>query len=160
MEAELLFRESELYNESLPQVSQTISHAINSATDALSAALDTLPPKDEDQLVSLFHGHLPKTLADLHFDEVQERVPQQYIKNAIASTLASKMVYKEGTRFIISLPDDKLAETALRYIKKEKDVIKLIETLKTTDMSEVEKEQILSLLEKGGARTALSLIYK
>lgn len=160
LEAELLFRESELYNESLPQVSQTISHAINSATDALSAALDTLPPKDEDQLVSLFHGHLPKTLADLHFDEVQERVPRQYIKNAIASTLASKMVYKEGTRFIISLPDDKLAETALRYIQKEKDVIKLIETLKTTEMSEVEKEEILSLLETGGARTALSLIYK
>lgn len=157
LEAELLFKEAELYGESLPEVSQLISHAINSATDALSAALETLSPEDEDQLISLFYSHLPKTLADLHFDKVRERVPQQYIKNAIASTLASKMVYKEGTRFIISLPDDKLAETALRYIQEEKEVIKLIETLKTTDMSEEEKDKILSLLEAGGARTALSL---
>jgi glutamate dehydrogenase len=157
LEAELLFREAELYDESLPEVSQTISNAINSATDALSVALDTLSPEDQDQLVPLFRGHLPKTLADLGFDEVRERVPHQYIKNAIASTLASKMVYKEGTRFVTTLPDDRLAETALRYIKEEKEVIKLIETLEKIDMSTEEKSKILKLLDAGGARTALSL---
>jgi glutamate dehydrogenase len=157
MEAELLFREAELYGESLPEVSQIISHAINSATDALSAALETLPLEDQDELLSLFHGHLPKTLAELGFDKVRERVPQQYIKNAIASTLASKMVYKEGTRFIISLPDDRLAETALGYIQQETEVIKLINTLEQTDMSTEEKSKILKLLDAGGARTALTL---
>jgi len=157
LEAELLFREAELYGESLPEVSQIISNAINSATDALSAALETLSPQDQDQLLSLFRDHLPKTLADLGFEKVRERVPQQYIKNAIASTLASKMVYKEGTRFIIALPDDRLAETALRYIQQEQEVIKLIETLKKTDMSTEEKSKILKLLDAGGARTALSL---
>jgi len=156
-EAELLFREAELYGESLPEVSQTISNAINSATDALSVALETLSTQDQDQLVSLFHGHLPKTLADLGFENVRERVPPEYIKNAIASTLASKMVYKEGTRFIIALPNDRLAETALRYIREEKEVIKLIETLEKTKMSKEEKSKILKLLDAGGARTALSL---
>jgi len=157
LEAELLFREAELYGESLPEVSQMISNAINSATDALSAALETLSAQDQDDLVSLFHGHLPKTLADLGFDKVQERVPQQYIKNAIASTLASKMVYKEGTRFIVALPEDRLAETALRYIEQEKEVSKLIQTLEKTDMSTEEKSKILKLLNAGGTRTALSL---
>jgi len=157
LEAELLFREAELYGESLPEVSQTISNAINSATDALSVALDTLSPEDQDQLVPLFRGHLPKTLADLGFDEVREKVPPQYIKNAIASTLASKMVYKEGTKFVTALPDARLAETALRYIQEEKEVIKLIETLEKTDMSTEEKSKILKLLDAGGARTALSL---
>lgn len=157
LEAELLFREAELYGESLPEVSQIISNAINSATDALSAALETLPEQDQDQLVSLFRGHLPKTLADLGFDKVRDRVPQQYIKNAIASTLASKMVYKEGTRFITTLPEEKLAKTALGYIQHEKEVIKLIETLEQTDMSEEEKSKILKLLDAGGARTALTL---
>jgi len=157
LEAELLFREAELYGESLPEVSQAISNAINSASDALSAALETLSLEDQDQLVSLFHGHLPKTLADLGFDKVRERVPQQYIKNAIASTLASKMVYKEGTRFVIALPDDRLAETALCYIQQEKEVIKLIETLEKTEMSAEEKSKILKILDAGGARTALSL---
>ena len=157
MEAELLFREAELYGESLPEVSQTISHAINSATDALSTALETLPLEDQDELVSLFRDHLPKTLAELGFDRVREQVPQQYIKNAIASTLASKMVYKEGTRFIISLPDDRLAETALGYIQQEKEVIKLIKTLEETAMSTDEKSKILKLLDAGGTRTALTL---
>jgi len=157
MEAELLFREAELYGESLPEVSQTISHAINSATDALSAALETLSLEDQDELVLLFHGHLPKTLADLGFDNVREKVPQQYIKNAIASTLASKMVYKEGTRFVISLPNDRLAETALGYIQQEKEVIKLIKTLEETDMSAEEKNKIMKLLDAGGTRTALNL---
>merc|ERR1712224_1086414 len=157
LEAELLFQEAELYGDSLPEVSQRISHAINSATDALSSAMETLSPQDQDQLVYLFRGHLPKTLADLGFEKVRERVPQQYIKNAIASTLASKMVYKEGTRFINALPKDKLAETALRYIQKEKEIAKLIETLQKTEMSTEEKNQILELLEAGGARTGLSL---
>lgn len=157
LEAELLFREAENYGEPLPRVSQIISNAINTATDALSAALDTLSQEEQDQLLPLFRGHLPKTIADLSFDKVHERVPKQYIKNAIASMLASKMVYKEGTRFIDCLPKDKLAETALRYIRKEKEVIHLMETLETTDMSEVEKNKILELLNAGGARTALTL---
>jgi len=157
LEAELLFQEAELYGDSLPEVSQRISHAINSATDALSSALETLSSHDQDQLIYLFHGHLPKTLANLGFEKVRERVPQQYIKNAIASTLASKMVYKEGTRFIIGLPHDKLAETALHYIQEEKEIIKLIETLEKTEMLSEEKGKILKLLEVGGARTALSI---
>jgi len=157
LEAELLFREADLYGESLPEVSQIISNAINSATDALSAALDTLSSEDQDQLIPLFRGHLPKTLADLGFDRVHECVPEQYIKNAIASTLASKMVYKEGTRFINALPKDKLAETALRYIHKEKEVAELIESLEKTDMPAEQKKKILGLLDAGGARTALGL---
>lgn len=157
LEAELLFKEAELYGESLPEVSQRISNAINTATDALSAALDTLSEEDQDHLMPLFRGHLPETLAELGFHKVHERVPQQYIKNAIASTLASKMVYKEGTRFITALPDARLAETALRYIQQEKEVAKLIKTLEETDMLTEEKNKILELLDAGGARTALSL---
>merc|ERR1712174_182247 len=155
--AELLTREAEIYDESLPEVSQIISSAINAATDALSTALETLPQKGQSQLLSLFHGHLPKTLADIGFEKVQERVPEQYVKNAIASTLASKMVYKEGTRFIMTLPDDSLAETALRYIEQEKEVISLMKSLEKTNMSKTEKKKILRLLDAGGARTALSI---
>lgn len=157
LEAELLFREAELYGESLPKVSQVISNAINSATDALSAALDSLSPEDQEQLVPLFRDHLPETVANLGFDKVYEKVPSQYIKNAIASALASKMVYKEGTRFINALPAARLAETALCYIQQEKEVLKLIETLEKTEMSIEEKNKILKLLDVGGARTALGL---
>mmetsp|Transcript_19842 Transcript_19842/g.40317 ORF Transcript_19842/g.40317 Transcript_19842/m.40317 type:complete len:114 (+) Transcript_19842:68-409(+) len=101
--------------------------------------------------------HLPATLANLSFDRHVERVPEQYIKNAIASCLASKMVYKEGTKFIDSQPKDKLAKVALKYIEKENEIAKLKEALIDTSMPEKEKEAIVKLLDAGGARTALNL---
>jgi glutamate dehydrogenase len=156
MEAELLFREADAYGGSLPDVSQIISNSINVATDALSTALDTLSDEDREQLLPLFRAHLPKTMADLSFDHVHERVPAQYIKNAISSCLASKLVYKEGTKFIEAQPKKKLAEFALKYVTKEKEIAALLKTLENTDMSDDEKERIMALLDAGGARTALA----
>lgn len=147
-----------------------ISNSINIATDALSAALDTLSEDEIDEtLLPLFRAHLPKTLADISFHQVHERVPKQYIKNAISSCLASKIVYKEGTKFITSLSSsssnndddknsnhEKLAKVALKYLQKEKEIAKLMEKIeKSHDLSMDDKESILSLLEAGGARTAL-----
>lgn len=100
---------------------------------------------------------MPKTIADLSFDHVRDRVPDQYIKNAIASCLASKLVYKEGTKFIESQSKDRLAAIALKYVEKEKEVATLMESLKNVDMPPCEKEKIIQLLDAGGARTALSL---
>lgn len=156
MEATLLFREFETFGGSLPEVSQVISNCINEATDALSMALDTLSDQDREALLPLFRAHLPKTLADLSFDAVHERVPDQYIKNAISSCLASKLVYKEGTRFISAQKKEKLAEVALKYLEKEKEICKLMESIEKADLPEEEKQRVLSLLDAGGARTALA----
>ena len=155
MEAELLFREHGALGGSLPEVSKIISDSINSATDALSAALDELSQHDRDSLLPLFRAHLPQTLAEMSFDHVHERVPDQYIKNAISSALASKLVYKEGTRFIAAQKPERLAEIALKYVEKEKEVAHLMQSLAESSVPDDEKQQILDLLERGGARTAL-----
>jgi glutamate dehydrogenase len=158
LEAELLFCEFEDYDGvSLPEVSQIISNCINTTTDALSLALELLSPDDREDLLSLFRAHLPKTIVDLAGDRIHTQVPDQYIKNAIASCLASKMVYKEGSKYISSLPPTKLASVALKYIAKEKEIAKLLETLDASDMPMKEKEMVQYLLEQGGARTALKL---
>jgi glutamate dehydrogenase len=157
MEAKLLFREFGNYRGSLPQASQVVSDTINQTTDALTAALDELSEEDMDGLMSLFKAHLPKTISDIAFDRVKERVPEQYIKNAIASCLASKLVYKEGTKFIQSQPEDRLAQIALEYLSKEKEIASLKLALEGADMPEAEKKRILDLLDAGGARTALSI---
>jgi len=156
MEAELLFREGKVYDAPLPEVSKIISNSINTATDALTAALDTLSKEDREQLLPLFRAHLPTTIADLAFSDVQQKVPEQYIKNAIASSLASKMVYKEGTKFIDAQPKEKLASVALKYVRKEKEVAQLMDSLREVDMPDEKKEEILRLLDAGGARTALN----
>jgi glutamate dehydrogenase len=157
LEAELLFREFENYGGSLPQLSKVVSGAVNSATDALALALESFSEEDKDKLLPLFRAHLPKTMADLSFDHVRERVPSQYITNAIASCLASKLVYKEGTKFVETLPKEKLAEVALRYLEAEHKIAQLRQVLEGTDMPEEEKESILKLLEAGGARTAIGV---
>ena len=54
MEAELLFREYEMYAGNLPGISQIISNAINVTTDALAVALDELSEQDRDELLPLF----------------------------------------------------------------------------------------------------------
>ena len=159
MEAELLFREFENYGGEggLPQLSKVVSGAVNAATDALVVALEKFSEEDKDKLLPLFRAHLPKTMADLSFDNVHERVPAQYITNAIASCLASKLVYKEGTKFVETLPNDKLADVALRYLEAEHEVSLLKDSLESADMPAREKEAILKLLDAGGARTSLGV---
>jgi glutamate dehydrogenase len=88
---------------------------------------------------------------------VKKNVPEQYIKNAIASCLASKLVYKEGTKFMEAQPKHNLARIALEYIAKEKEIALLKEALTNAVMPEMEKEAILKLLDAGGARTALNV---
>jgi glutamate dehydrogenase len=83
-------------------------------------------------------------------------VPLQYIKNAIASSVASKLVYKEGTKFVQSFDEEALAATALQYLEEEKEVAMLRNILAQTDMPASEKKMILDLLEAGGARTLLT----
>jgi glutamate dehydrogenase len=157
MEAELLFREFENYGGNLPQLSKVVSGSVNAATDALTVALETFSEEDKEKLLPLFRAHLPKTMADLAFDRVRERVPAQYITNAVASCLASKLVYKEGTKFVETLPEEKLADVALRYLEAEHQIALLKDSLENTDMPEKEKESILKLLDAGGARTALGV---
>jgi glutamate dehydrogenase len=84
-------------------------------------------------------------------------VPDQYIKNAISSCLASKLVYKEGTKFIAAQPPEKLAQIALKYLAKEKEIAVLLESLETSNLPDEEKAKIVALLEAGGARTALQV---
>ncbi|KAL3797309.1 hypothetical protein ACHAW5_011305 [Stephanodiscus triporus] len=157
LEAELLFREFENYGGSLPHLSKVVSGAVNSVKDALNVALATMSEEDKEKLLPLFRAHLPKTMVDISFDNVRERVPAQYINNALSSCLASKLVYKEGTKFIETLPKDRLAAVALRYLKAEREIALLKDALEGAEMPEKEKESILKLLDAGGARTSLGI---
>ena len=109
------------------------------------------------ELLPLFRDHLPKTISDIAFEDVHEKVPRQYIKNAIASCLASKIVYKEGCSFINGLPQDQLARIAMQYISKEKELCILKDALYDTVMAEEERDSIIQILDAGGVRAALKI---
>lgn len=155
MEAKLLFREFADYSGSLPYVSKVLSNTINEMKDSLSDMLNEIDDGELNLLLPIFKDHLPKTIADLSFHRIMERVPKQYVKNAIASSLASRIVYKEGTKFVGEYPKDQLAKIALRYIEKEKEISVLRENLVKAKIPQLEKEALLNIIDAGGARTLL-----
>lgn len=161
-EGELLFREYRNYPGALPHFSERISFAIAKVTDAVTDALADVTPTDPlfRELQPLIIENLPKKLATIAGDRVPSRFPLQYQKNSIASTLASKLVYKEGIHFVETCPAEKVAERAFEYYRKEQEmskIIKDVEALPFPKGKEAEKALVLDLLNRGATRTALDV---
>ncbi len=112
---------------------------------------------EREELLPMFKEHLPNSIADLAFDRIQDTVPKQYVINAIASHIASKIVYKEGCEYIDSLPQNKLVNVAFQYLSKEREISSLKVTLAESNIPDNEKDLMLHILEKGGVRSALDL---
>ena len=104
--------------------------------------------------MKLIRAHLPNSLSELVSDQDIKKIPDQYVKNAIASYISSKMVYNEGTDFIENYKRERLPQVAFLYIEKEKEIAHLIEALRGANIPDHEKKLIIGLLEKGGTRTA------
>jgi glutamate dehydrogenase len=155
LEAELLFREFANYPGALPYFSERISNAINLARDAVTQALDGMTEEQYEELLPLFRDHLPRTVVELGFDHVREKVPGQYIKNAFGSCLASRIVYREGTHFIESQPRERLAELCLRYLEEEREVRRLLQRLDGGQLTVEETARVHKILDVGGVRSLL-----
>lgn len=156
VEAELLFREFAHYPGHLPYFSERISNAINLARDALMLGLEKMTEEQYLELLPLFREHLPPTVVKLGFEQVREKVPAQYIKNAFACTLASRIVYREGTHFIESQPRERLAELCLRYLEEEREVQGLIAKFESGEPLTAEQTaQMHTILDVGGVRSLL-----
>lgn len=159
-EAELLFREFENHPGSLVHFSERISAAIAKVTDAITDALADVQPEDAlfKELVPLIReDNLPKKLADVAGDRIGERYPVQYQRNAIASTLASKLVYKEGIHLIESQPAEKIAERAFAYYRADKKIQKVIADLEKDEKTISEhKSVVMDVLKCAGARAQTS----
>lgn len=160
-EAELLFREYDNFPGSLPHFSERISNAINTTTDAITDALADVNPEDPlfQELMPLIRDTLPKKLAELAWDRVPGKFPVQYQRNAIASTLASKLVYQEGIHLIETQPYAKLAERAFMYYRQDRKIRELADELEKSDvkLSKDKKDMAVDLLRRGGARTSINI---
>jgi len=162
MEAELLFREFANYPGNLPHFSERISGAINKVTDAVTDALAEVNPGDPlfDELLPLIKENLPEKLAEVAWNRVPERFPVQYQRNAIASTLASKLVYQEGIHLVEAQPIERLAARAIMYYRESQSIEKLaaeLETAEWSGMDEKKKALVVKLIKKGGARSSLEV---
>jgi glutamate dehydrogenase len=162
LEGELLFREYKNYPGALPHFSERISYAIAKVTDAVTDALASVQPEDAlfQELVPLVRENLPKKLADVAGDRISSRFPVQYQKNAIASTLASKIVYQEGIHFVETQPNERIAERAFQYFREEQTIKALIHDVDKLQFPSAvahDKQVIVDILKRGGARTSLNI---
>ena len=162
LEAELLFREYKNYPGALPYFSERISHAISTVTDAITDALANIDPEDDlfQELLPLIRENLPTSLAEVAWDRVPTRFPVQYQRNAIASTLASKLVYQEGIHLVEAQPLEDLAERAFMYYRSDKKTRELLEVLNSNEniiLDHDTNKKVMELIRRGGARAALEI---
>ncbi|KAG6946360.1 hypothetical protein JG688_00016093 [Phytophthora aleatoria] len=154
VEAQLLFREYKKDPTSaLPPASERISRAITRVHDAVLAHFDDVCAEDQQILFTLIEEHLPPKLRELALDRVQQNVPLAYIRSIVASSLASKIVYREGLQFTEALPDSNLGNMALQYLKQEKKVQRLVKDVRSSQLPH--KDDIADLLARGGVRAGL-----
>jgi glutamate dehydrogenase len=161
LEADLLFREFKNYPGALPHFSERLSQAIIRTSNVLRESLADVQRGDDlyKKLMPLFlEDHLPRKLAEVAGDRVDERIPIDYLRNAFASSLASKLLYSEGINFLESQPEDKLFPFALRYMEEEKKIHDLVRTIREADdFQEPDKSNVIDLLRRGGVRSSLQM---
>jgi len=159
LEAELLFREYNNHAGSLPHVSERISRAINRAKEAIGASLAGMQRGDETYrlLMPLFlEKHLPRKLVEVAGDRVDSRIPLDYVRNAFASCLASRLLYREGVHFLELQSEGRLADMAQRYVCEEGRIERLLAAVAGPEpLGEAERDEVVRLLRFGGVRSAL-----
>jgi hypothetical protein len=107
-----------------------------------------------------FAEHLPKKLVEVAWDRVAKNWPIQYQRMAIASTLASKMVYQEGIHAVEHQADRDLADRAITWYRKHNEMEALALLMSKADMenvSEENKQLAINLVRRGGARTSMGI---
>lgn len=161
LEAELLFREYNNYPGQLPDFAERLSQAINRTKAAIYKSLEGMERGDAtyEELLPLFlNEHLPRKLTEEAADRVNTRIPLDYLRNAFASNLASKLLYREGIHFLELQPEEMLPRLARKYYQEEKRINELVGTVtQVSDLSDDAKKEVVQLLSRGGVRSALQV---
>lgn len=141
----------------LVQLSKVLSDVINRVTDLISNDLDRLT---DEQLNSKLCRHIilqyvPPILREKYSDRILEVVPRSYRQAIISADTAARLVYTEGISWFQNLADDDIVQTVQIYVEKERHVAELMEALHGSNLTN--KDEILSILERSGARTLTTI---
>lgn len=151
-EVTLLFREHKRRPDlSLPELSVKLSEVMLRAAEAVAGrAVDPLQQGEDDGTRAVFESYLPPLLHKVAGRRFH-KIPLDYRRRIVACSLAGKIVYREGITYLDDLPEEALSELALRYLRSEAIVQKLVEEVRSSGLAS--SDQLAALLEQGGART-------
>ena len=157
-EAEFMFNEYKYHPGALPHF-QRISNAINFVTDCIAERLE-----HEDQAGPLSSRVSSPSSRTISLRSSRSSLGTAWItclsttRNAIASTLGSRLVYHEGIHAIESQPADAMADRAFEYYNQSCEIKELMKDLalaqKTGELAEDKQHRVIDLLRKGGARSS------
>lgn len=153
-EAKTLFREHYFHPEqSLSKLSMSLSMEIIKITDLIAQLIENGQIKTEGFNQVMMMEFFPESLINKAGDELLNKLPAPYIVRAMASILASRIIYHEGISYLASLNEKQLMDHTIQYLQQEEKTGSLILQLENSDISD--KVQIIELLKRGATGTAL-----
>lgn len=153
-EAELLSRVHQHHPQvPLPEVSIRISRVMMRTSDAIEAAIDSLPPADAELMKGLVIDHLPAILLQTVGEKLWTKMPRPYLKWIMAKSLAARMVYREGFEYLETIPLGAIPALGVRYLRMELERARLVDEI--TRSSLADKNRIAELLGEAGILTTL-----
>ena len=153
-EADLLLREhARQPHIPLPETSVRLSRIIIRASDAIEASLADVDLKNDSMVKELVIGHLPTVLMETAGSRLWSELPEAYIRWIVASSLAARIVYREGLEFLEGMPMAAIGSMTRKYFAQERETNALIDEILQSDMES--RCRIAALLERGGTRAGL-----
>ncbi|MBI5514159.1 MAG: NAD-glutamate dehydrogenase [Deltaproteobacteria bacterium] len=153
-EAELLFRERARHPaEQLPELSVRLSKGMMRVQDAIDGVFDDLSPEDRRLADGLVLEHLPPVLREVAGDRVASRLPAAYARSIVSSSLAARMVYREGLDWVAQQPDEVLGQVAFRYLRAEREASRLADAIRAGET--FDRAQVALLVARAGARASV-----
>jgi glutamate dehydrogenase len=142
----------------LPELSVLLSKSITRSKDALSTAFDIMMDNHPDWIMICVKRYLPKSLLNAlpSIDSIRERIPVGYVRQIIASSLASTIVYKEGINYFEYMDEHEIIALAIQYFETELSNESLIKQVEESTLPD--KEKIASLLREGATGTKLRTV--
>ncbi|MCK6546944.1 NAD-glutamate dehydrogenase [Myxococcota bacterium] len=135
------------------ELSVMLSREINRITAALAARHAELEAREPGLVRDLVLAYVPPVLREKAGDRVFTKLPATYRAQLVCSSIASRLVYREGLDYLRDVPDAQLAELAVAYVEGERRTHELVDEVMRSNLAS--KGELAELLRLGGTRAAL-----
>jgi len=153
-EAKTLFREHYFQPEtSLTTLSVNLSSEIIKITDIIADLIEHGQLSKTGFYQKLMMEFLPESLLEKVGRDLFSKLPSSYVVRAMASVLASRIIYHEGIAYLSHLNQDQIMTHIIQYFRQEEKTGSLIRQIEKSDIKD--KNQIVELLRLGATGTAL-----
>ena len=97
--------------------------------------------------------HIPEVIQEIAGASLWEDLPAAYLRWLKAKALAARIVYREGTDAVESLPAEHLPAFAIEFLAIDDETRKLARTIEESDLPD--RDRVADLLRKAGLVSAM-----